>query len=204
MLDVKIEGVESLQHDLDEFNTKVNKGINYGLKAVASELTPCLQRHIQTDVYDAYVGDYERRYDHPQYGRSIFSQNNMDYHFLVGGRGVEFTYEPQGRNTRYPSAPYYTNGDSIIDVIQQDKGYLWVDSIGTKRPFWDNFVKDVIHSGDQWFVRGFNEHDSQVQATPSGNLIGEASDYNLSPTYTHTQDRQQTSTSNNDDDDLPY
>lgn len=207
MLDIKIEGVESIQSDLDEFKTKVNRGINYGLKAFASELTPCLQRHIQSDVYETYEPkDYIRRHNHPQYGRSIFHSNNMEYHFLSGGNGVEFSYEPDGRNNLYPDSPYYTDGDSIISVIQQDKGYLWLKdgSIGKKRPFWDNFVKDVIHSGETWFESGFNQASADVQVKRDRDLIGQREDYALNPTFTATYPTGGGSDNSGDDDDLPF
>ncbi len=183
MFDIKIDGLDTIDTDFNNFTKKVNKGINYGLKAFASELTPCLQRHIQTDVYSAYTPqDYERRYDHPQYGRSIYHSNNMEFHFTAGGKGVEFTYEPQGRNTRYSTSPYYADGDSIIKTIQNGSSYLWNGVEAPKRPFWDKFVQDVIGQGDSWFVKGFNQYDGTLQAVSDRTLSGEASDYKLEPT----------------------
>jgi len=185
MFEIKVDGIDTIDTDIADFRRKVDKGINYGLKAFASELTPCLQRHIQSDVYEAYTPeDYERRYDHPQYGRSIYNENNMEYHFLQGGKGVEFTYEPNGRNTRYPTSAYYLDGDSIISVIQKDNGYLWLNdgSIGTQRPFWNRFVQEVGAMGDNWFVQGFNKYDHEIQAQTDGNITDKTSDYKLNPT----------------------
>lgn len=188
MLDFKITGVESIQRDYDEFNLKVSRATGYGLKAVASELTPALQRHIQSDVYAAYTPEmYERRYDHPQYGRSIYSEKNMRWDLVNrsdGQRSVEFTYEPNGRNTHYSTSDYYADGDSIISVLQGDKGYLWLSEgrIGRERPFWDNFVDEVVSEGDKWFVAGFNQYDPSIRAKSEGKLVREASDYTLDPT----------------------
>ena len=187
MLTFKIQGVESIQEDYDEFNRKVSRATEYGLKALASELTPALQRHIQKDVYEAYTPEqYQRRYNNPQYGRSIFDAGNMNWNLTrIGGRdGVEFTYEPNGRNTYYPNSDYYVDSDSLITVLQEDRGYLWFNGggIGTKRPFWNNFVDEVVQRGDQWFVAGFNQFDPSIRAKSDRKLVQEASDYMLDPT----------------------
>lgn len=185
MFDFKLTGSGSINKEYQNFNSKVHRATQAGVRAFASELTPCLQRHIQKDVYSAYTPeDYERRYDHPQYGRSIYSEENIDYRFFPNGRGVEFTYEPNGRNTNYPTSAYYLDGDSIISAIQQDKGYLWFNdgSIGVKRPFWDNFLQEVETQGEGWFVNGFNGYDGQLQAKQDGSMKIESSDYELRPT----------------------
>lgn len=183
-----LQGVESIQSDFDEFHLEVNRATNYGLKTLASELAPALQRHIQSDVYAAYTPEqYQRRYLHPQYGRSIYSEKNMRWDLVNRSgeqRSVEFTYEPDGRNTRYPTADYYADGDSLITVLQEDKGYLWPNSgsIGRERPFWSNFVDEVVRDGDKWFVAGVNQSDPSLQAKSDGALIREASDYTLDAT----------------------
>lgn len=208
MVDIKIDGIESIQHDYDEFNVKVRRASNYGLKAVASELTPCLKKHIEIDVYDAYEPqDYLRRYDNPQYGRSIHSDKNVEWNLRYMGNGeqsLEFAYTPNGRNTHYLDSPYYTDGDSIIDAIQRDSGYLWVGSIGAKRPFWNLFVQDVLRQGDEWFVRGFNSMEHSLQARSDRTLVGEARDYNLSPTFSSKTEKETHVPDWDDDDELPF
>ncbi len=189
MLTFKVQGVESIQGDYDEFNLQVSRATNYGLKSLASELIPALQRHIQSDVYAAYTPErYRRRFDQPQYGRSIYSEKNMNWNLVNrsgGQRSVEFTYEPNGRNALYPNADYYPDGDTIIDVLQEDKGYLWrgMEGIGKERRFWDNFVDEVLKEGDKWFVAGFNGYDRELQAVTDGALTREGNDYRLDPTY---------------------
>ena len=188
MLTFKIQGIESIQEDYDEFNCKVSRATEYGLKTVASELTPALQRHIQKDVYEAYTPEqYQRRYANPQFGRSIYSEKNMSWNIVNrsgGQQSVEFTYEPNGRNTHYPNSNYFVDGDSLITVLQEDRGYLWLKSgsIGKERPFWRNFVDEVVQSGDQWFVAGFNRFDPSIQAKSDGKLVSQTNDYQLDPT----------------------
>lgn len=188
MLTFKVQGVKSIQEDYDEFNRKVSRATEYGLKALASELTPALQRHIQSDVYAAYTPEqYQRRYVYPQYGRSIYSEKNMSWNLVNRSgsqRSVEFTYEPNGRNTHYPNSDYYLDGDSLISVLQEDKGYLWLKSgsIGKERPFWYRFVEEVAKMGDQWFVVGFNQYDPTIQANSDGKFVREVTDYRLDPT----------------------
>ena len=190
MFDFKVEGIESIQSDYDEFNLKVNRATGYGLKSLASELAPALQRHIREDVYEAYSPKrYQRRYNHPQYGRSLYSEKNMSWNLVNrsgGHSSVEFSYEPDGYNSHYPNARYYPDGDTIIDVLQNDRGYLWrgMDGIGKERRFWDSFVDEVVSEGDKWFVQGFNEYDHEnLRAVADGALVREASDYRLDPTY---------------------
>lgn len=188
MFTFKVQGIESIQEDYDEFNRKVSRATEYGLKALASELTPALQRHIQSDVYAAYTPkQYQRRYVYPQYGRSIYSEKNMSWNLVNrsgGQRSVEFTYEPNGRNTHYPNSDYFVDGDSLITVLQEDRGYLWLKSgsIGKERPFWRNFVDEVVQSGDQWFVAGFNRFDPSIQTKSDGKLVSQTNDYMLDPT----------------------
>lgn len=188
MLSFDLQGVESIQRDFDEFNRDVGIAANYGLKTVASELAPALQRHIRKDVYEAYTPQrYERRFDNPQYGRSLNDIGNMNWNLTRNGgmESVEFTYEPNGRNAHYPSARYWGDGDTIIDVLQNDRGYLWrnMDGIGKERRFWDNFVDEVIKESDKWFISGFNGYSRDLRAVKDGNVIREESDYQLDPIY---------------------
>lgn len=185
MFEFKLTGAGSINKDYQHFNTQVHKATQAGARAFASELTPCLQKHIQTDVYLAYIPEfYQRRYDNPQYGQSIFDSKNMDYRFLNNGRGVEFTYTPNGKNRHYPNSDYWIDGDDIIDTIQQDRGYLWLKdgNIGKQRPFWNRFVQEVGAQGDEWFVKGFNSYDHDIQAQVDGNIQDKTSDYKIERT----------------------
>lgn len=188
MFTFKVDGIDSIDKDFEEFNRDVSIATTYGLKTVASELTPALQRHIRKDVYEAYSPRrYQRRYDHPEYGRSLFDIGNMNWSLTKnGGReSVEFTYEPNGQNKHYPNARFYPDGDTIIDVLQEDRGYLWrgMGGIGRARRFWDNFVDEIVKESDGWFVSGFNGYSRDLRAVKDGKVIREESDYQLDPTY---------------------
>ena len=188
MFTFKVDGADSIDKDFEEFNRDVSIATTYGLKTVASELTPALQRHIRKDVYEAYSPRrYQRRYDHPEYGRSLFDIGNMNWSLTKnGGReSVEFTYEQNGQNKHYPNARFYPDGDTIIDVLQEDRGYLWrnMEGIGKERRFWDNFVDEVVKESDGWFVSGFNGYSRDLRAVKDGKVIREESDYRLDPTY---------------------
>ena len=188
MFTFRVDGIESIDKDFEEFNRDVSIATTYGLKTVASELTPALQRHIRKDVYEAYTPRrYQRRYDHPEYGRSLFDIGNMNWSLAKnGGReSVEFTYEPNGQNKHYPNARFYPDGDTIIDVLQEDRGYLWrnMEGIGKERRFWDNFVDEIVKVSDGWFVSGFNGYSRDLRAVKDGKVIREESDYQLDPTY---------------------
>lgn len=188
MFTFKVDGADSIDKDFEEFNRDVSIATTYGLKTVASELTPALQRHIRKDVYEAYSPRrYQRRDEHPEYGRSLFDIGNMNWSLTKnGGReSVEFTYEPNGQNKHYPNARFYPDGDTIIDVLQEDRGYLWgnMEGIGKERRFWDRFIDDVVKESDGWFVSGFNGYSRDLRAVKDGKVIREESDYRLDPTY---------------------
>ena len=83
MFKSEIEGWGEVQKELDNFKTKIDKGIVGGLKVVNNELVVSLQKHIQEDVYDEYAPKaYPRRKNNPKFGRPIISEENMFPKFI--------------------------------------------------------------------------------------------------------------------------
>lgn len=170
MFDFKLTGADSIHKEYKAFNTKVYKGVQAGLTAVGSELTKQLQKHIQTDVYDAYTPQsYMRRIDYGG-GTPIISAKNMD--LQLNKMSLTFSYEPSGRNTRYPNSKF-VDGDALINAIE-NSDYTWK---GTEhipeRHFWNHFVDDMVGESGQAeriFVKGMNTAQPDLQAKADGNM----------------------------------
>lgn len=170
MFDFKLTGADSINKEYKAFNTKVYKGVQSGLTAVGSELTKQLQKHIQTEVYDAYTPQsYMRRIDYGG-GTPIISPKNMD--LQLNKMSLTFSYEPSGRNTRYPNSKF-VDGDDLINAIE-NSDYTWK---GTEhipeRHFWNNFVDDMVGASGQAeriFVKGMNTYQPDLQVKADGNM----------------------------------
>lgn len=170
MFDFKLTGASSISKEYKAFNTKVYQGTQAGLTAVGSEMTKQLQKHIQDEVYDAYTPkSYMRRIDYGG-GTPIISPKNTDLQF--GKMSLTFSYEPSGRNTRYPNSDY-VDGDELINAIE-NSDYTWNGTEDIpKRHFWNNFVDDMAGASGQAeriFVKGVNTAQPDLQARVDGNM----------------------------------
>ncbi len=170
MFDFKLTKVDSVTKDYLDFYKKVQNATQAGLTAVGSELTKQLQKHIQTDVYDAYTPkSYMRRIDYGG-GTPIISAKNMD--LQLNKMSLTFSYEPSGRNTRYPNSKF-VDGDKLINAIE-NSDYTWK---GTEhipeRHFWNHFVDDMVGASGQAeriFVKGMNTAQPDLQVKADGNM----------------------------------
>lgn len=170
MFDFKLTGADSVQKEYKAFNTKVYDATQSGLITVYSEMVKELQKHIQEDVYNAYTPQsYMRRIEYGG-GTPILSAKNMDYE--IKGMSLTFSYEPSGRNTRYPNNDY-VDGDELINAIE-NSDYTWQ---GTKqipeRHFWNNFVDDMVGANgiaESVFVKGMNRYAPDLQVKTDGKM----------------------------------
>ena len=176
MFDFKLTGADSIKKEYKAFNTKVYQGAQAGLTTVGSEMTKQLQKHIQTDVYDAYSPQsYMRRIDYGG-GTPIISPKNMD--LQLNKMSLTFSYEPGGRNTRYLNSDY-VDGDELINAIE-NSDYTWEGTEEIpKRPFWNNFVDDMVGASGQAekiFVKGMNTYEPELQVKTDGNMSTDGND----------------------------
>lgn len=203
MFDFKLTGAGSINKEYKAFNTKVYKGVQAGLTAVGSELTKQLQKHIQEEVYspEAYTPkSYMRRIDYGG-GTPIISAKNMD--LQLNKMSLTFSYEPSGRNTRYPNSDF-VNGDELINAIE-NSDYTWK---GTEhipeRHFWNNFVGDMVGASGQAeriFVKGMNTAQPDLQVKLDGNMHTDGNE-TIFPQQLRIQGTDNSSTW--DDEDLPF
>lgn len=203
MFDFKLTGADSIQKEYKAFNTKVFDATQSGLITVYSEMTKQLQKHIQDEVYspEAYTPkSYMRRIDYGG-GTPIISVKNMDYE--IKGMSLTFSYEPSGRNTRYPNSKF-VDGDKLINAIE-NSDYTWK---GTEhipeRHFWNNFVDDMVGASGQAeriFVKGMNTYQPDLQAKADGNMSTDGNE-TIFPQQLRIQGTDNSSTW--DDEDLPF
>lgn len=201
MFDFKLTGADGIQKEYKAFNTKVYKGVQAGLTTVGSELTKQLQKHIQTDVYDAYTPkSYMRRIDYGG-GTPIISPKNMD--LQLGKMALTFSYEPSGRNTRYPNSDY-VDGDELINAIE-NSDYTWNGTENIpERHFWNNFVDDMVGASGQAeriFVKGMNTAQPDLQVKADGNMSTDGNE-TIFPQQLRIHGTDNSSTW--DDEDLPF
>ena len=173
---VKEEG--SLRQDLEAMTPEIDKGIYYGLTTVAADLPPLLQQHVRDDVYDEYAPDkYLRRSEYPEYGVPIDDIRNMYSKAYPQSRHMVFQYFHKGAHSLYddnPTYPQYISGDELLDVLESGSGYSW--EVGKKnippRPYWSNFVTDVVEKGkaERAFGSGFNTSGIGIKAVTDGNI----------------------------------
>lgn len=200
MFDFKLTGADSIGKEYKAFNTKVYNGVQAGLTAVGSELTKQLQKHIQTDVYDAYAPQsYMRRINYGG-GTPIISAKNMD--LQLNKISLTFSYEPSGRNTRYPNSDY-VDGDKLINAIE-NSDYTWKGTEHiAERHFWNNFVDDMVGASGQAeriFVKGVNTVQPDLQARTDGNMYTDGNE-TIFPQQLSFSD---TLTDWDEDDELPF
>lgn len=200
MFDFKLTGADSVSKEYKAFNTKVYKGTQAGLTAVGSEMTKQLQKHIQDEVYDAYTPkSYMRRIDYGG-GTPIISPKNMD--LQLNKMSLTFSYEPSGRNTRYPNSDY-VDGDELINAIE-NSDYTWNGTEDIpKRHFWNNFIDDMVGASGQAeriFVKGMNTAQPDLQTKADGNMHTDGNE-TIFPQQLSFRD---TSTDWDEDDKLPF
>lgn len=200
MFDFKLTKVDSVTKDYLDFYKKVQNAMQAGLTAVGSEMTKQLQKHIQDEVYDAYTPkSYMRRIDYGS-GTPIISPKNMDLQF--GKMSLTFSYEPNGRNARYPDSDY-VDGDELINAIE-NSDYTWNGTEDIpKRHFWNHFVDDMVGASgqaEQVFVKGMNTAQPDLQARADGNMHTDGNE-TIFPQQLSIRD---TSPNWDEDDKLPF
>ena len=199
MFDFKLTGAGSINKEYKAFNTKVYQGVQAGLTAVGSEMTKQLQQHIQTDVYDAYTPQsYMRRIDYGG-GTPIISPKTMD--LQLNKMSLTFSYEPSGRNTRYPNSKF-VDGDELINAIE-NSDYTWNVGKIPERHFWNNFVDDMVGASGQAekiFVKGMNIAQPDLEVRTDGNMSTDGNE-TIFPQQLRIQGSDNSS---NSDDGLPF
>ena len=176
VLDIKIESEESLDDDLKEFKNVLMSYAMTALFSVQDAMFNSLHEHINKDVYDVYhPTDYPRRKDNPQFGTPL--DDVLNYGSLIGPFNKIYasgdfslhggiSYDPRGEHCGTtadldPDSKYYdadnpkplkpnpVHENDLIRRIETGEGYDWkVPKVVYKgRPFWQNFVKEMIEGG---------------------------------------------------------
>ena len=165
-LSFEISGLESLDKDFEDLTGRVNSAMAAAMPGVASVMENKLREQITRDVYAKWMPSvYERRRDNPQLGTSLIDKSVIDA--VPDGDSARLTYEPVGDQYQWDNP---LDGDALIERIETGRGYEWPVNPG-KRPFWDNFVKELIDNGAaaKALVDGMNAADRELGVTLEGN-----------------------------------
>ena len=155
MLQVEIEGLESIKTDLENQMKHINSLIPKALHVVGEELVASLQRHVRKDVYAAYKPKV--------YKRTGEMADPANMNVSVQGNTLHFEYRFDTKSAK----PYFTDSDDVIAAVQ-DSSYLW--NVGAlnipERPYWDNFFMEELFDGkvDSALARGLNRYDPELKA----------------------------------------
>ena len=152
---VTVSGEETLRNDLNDFLRGMKEPIRNGLASVADGFATGLDKHIETDVYQAYK---PKRYPRRGEGDSLTAAKYK--HTEIHDMSVSFLYEPLGfhkgrkkdilgaeyddvihkwvvldpetgetkdiiENPNDPLKPKPVHGDRLIERIQTGEGYDW-------------------------------------------------------------------------------
>lgn len=154
---VQASGFEEIEKEAKRlFTVSVAKELS---NAVYADMKAALEDHIREDVYREYTpkkNGYERRSDDPNRGVSLLaSVEDEDYtkqldplDYATGNVIAGLSYEPTGEHENWRWSD--TGGDELIGRIEKkEPKYNWEPRDGSlkERPFWQNFVTEMIEGG---------------------------------------------------------
>lgn len=182
-----VDGTETIDRDFSEVKNEIMSAVQASMSTVGDFMKDALQRHIETDVYDAYSPKaYPRRSENAAFGTPL---SDMDANTMVNNRGagVTLTYLPSGshsgttadlpQSSSYynpdnprPIKPNPVHGDTLIRRLETGKGYDWKTDVPA-RPFWQNFVNEMESVGGLFdaFSAAMAAHGFTV--TPDGGMV---------------------------------
>ena len=162
MFNVTVEGLDSLDEDLESLTEKIDTAVTAGLNTVLGDFKDSLASHVQEDAY--------KKYKPKKYKRTGAMGDEKNMTGNVSGNVLDFLYEFDTES----DGNYYEDSDDVIRVVQSGKNYLWGVAI-KPRPFWDNFIKEQLIGGqaEMSLVRGMNAKDSTlgVKSTENSTII---------------------------------
>lgn len=143
---VKSQWEEPLEKDLEDILEIIKASFRLGASAVRGIAKDNLERRVVEDVYAQWVPEkYERRYEE---GGLLDVDSGVDFKTDEYGNStafyvnVDMNYTPNGDQWQWK---HPANGDVLISRIESGSGYEWFDHPGP-RPYWTNFVKQMINS----------------------------------------------------------
>ncbi len=197
---LEAEGFSSLEQELKvtAYNMKLAKNLTH---FIYDDIKAVLKRHVEEDVYKAGKGPkvYIRRSEHDGYGIPLNDIDNNAYPIgtmdQAGNTIVGINYMPSGSHSgtfgdfyseekleelhKKESDPIKPesmakHGNELIKRIETGKGYDW--DYDRPRPFWANFVEELIEGGEfeDALVRALLMEG--LDASPAGGVIRDPAD----------------------------
>lgn len=204
-LKFEVTGQNSLDAEFRSFQALLASGMKKSLQEVNAEMQKALQKHIETDVYKAYIpSEYERRSDNATLGKPLSDleanvafantpvplvtdkeiKGQTSFHYLPSGEHSVKRWSsttPQAYLDKVRLHPPIINvdGDELIRRIEtMNPRYNWKRPDLRPRPFWQNFVDEMIDGGkaEEIFVDGMNFYASQLEVEAGGGVERESGD----------------------------
>jgi hypothetical protein len=185
-LKFEVTGQASLDAEFRGFQALLADGMKKSLLEVNAKMQEALKEHIEQDVYYAYVPRvYERRSLNPGFGTPLsdlqanvgFSVTEVQMHEKGVGGQTRFQYKPTGQHAN--SVWSGTDGDALIGRLEnKSPAYRWGNRKVPERPFWQNFVDEMVDGGkaEDFFVDGMNFYAPQLEVEAGGGVERESGD----------------------------
>ena len=175
-----VTGLEGLDTDLTVILGQFQAASNRSLDKISSAMLNTLSLHIEKDVYAAsvyYPTVYKRRSENFSLGTAL---NNVSVNAkpLIENMRAGIDYQPTGEHAvkkwggvegRWGRA----DGDQLIARIEKKSPpYTWGQDKVPERPFWRNFVTEMIEGGvaERTFIKamGLQGTDWMLEADGQG------------------------------------
>lgn len=186
-------GIEDFDMQLRAFLNTLIGEISDASTVAMEESKESLKDHIVNDVYKAYTPKaYKRRSENPLLGTPLSDLDAYSHTIKpsggnVGGNLVVTTklyYNPRGSHAvaRWSSdAPQKKKIKNVDDneligrIEKKDPAYNWGNSKVPERPFWQEFVREMVDGGrlEKAFVRAMKPKE---QVVADGNIVAETYD----------------------------
>lgn len=148
-----VDGIESIDNDFRQFMNTLIVDMFDALPKVMDDAKENLEQHIETDVYKAYSPKvYKRRSENEGLGTPLNYMESPNVKIIspAGGKvgdklqvTTKLYYNPTGNHSvkKWHGVDY---NELISRIEKKDPAYHWGNDDVPPRPFWQNFVTDMV------------------------------------------------------------
>lgn len=182
----EVTGQNSLDAEFRRFKALLAMSMKKALEQTNADMQEALKRHIESDVYAAYKPlVYERRSENGGMGAPLsdlktnvgFSDTQVSVEPQGVGAMTQFHFIPTGEHT--VSRWHTADGNELIGRIERkNPPYTWGNNSVPERPFWQNFVDEMIDEGGaaEMFERAMTLIAPTLELEADGSIIREPND----------------------------
>lgn len=163
MCAIATAAITGLDADIAALKKELLNAMAAAMPTLKDDMESCLSEHIKSDVYDVFSPrEYVRRGENG--GLADIEGSSF---FDVRQNGIRMVYMPSGESDQVESP---LSGDELIGRIENKQpDYNWSRKPG-KRPFFRNFVHEMITSGraERSLVNAMNQIAKDFVITADG------------------------------------